>query len=54
MFSSGTIWYSIVSVTTGRIPPGIACRIRKAMSESRFQASPQSAEPAANPSTART
>jgi hypothetical protein len=54
MFLIGTIWYSIVSVTTGRTPPGIACRMRKAISESRFHASPHSAEPAAKPSTAST
>ncbi len=51
MFFGGTIWYSIVSVMTGSTPPGIACRMRKAINESRFQARPHRAEPAAKPST---
>jgi hypothetical protein len=50
IFSRGTIWYTIVNVTTGRMPPGTACSTRNAMRLPRLQARPHSAEPAANPS----
>jgi hypothetical protein len=40
-------------VITGRIPPGIAWKIRKATRLLRSQASPHSADPAANASSAR-
>jgi hypothetical protein len=41
----------MVSVITGRIPPGMACRIRKATSLLRSQASPHIAEVIPNAST---
>jgi hypothetical protein len=53
IFSLGTIRYTIDSVTTGRIPPGMAWTTRKTTRLSRSQATPQSADPAAKPSSAR-
>ena len=50
ILSRGTIWYSIVIVTTGRMPPGMACTTRNAIMLLRFHAKPQSADPSANPS----
>ncbi len=47
--AGGTIWKSSVIVATGSTPPGIACRTRKAIMLSRFQARPQSPDPTANP-----
>jgi hypothetical protein len=44
IFSRGTIAYSMDMQTTGRIPPGIACRIRKKIKLFRFQANPHSAD----------
>jgi hypothetical protein len=41
----------MVSVTTGRMPPGMACRTRNAIMLSRFQANPQSAEKVAKPAS---
>jgi hypothetical protein len=44
--------YTIVSVTTGNNPPGIACITRKAIKLLRLHASPHSADPAAKPASA--
>ena len=51
IFSRGTILYRMVSVTTGRMPPGTACRTRNAIMLSRLQASPHSAEKIAKPAS---
>src|SRR5579884_2268215 len=45
IFSRGTMRYTIGNETTGRIPPGIACRMRKITRLLRSQASPHSADP---------
>jgi hypothetical protein len=50
IFDRGTIWYSNVIVTTGSIPPGMACTTRNATMLLRFHAKPHSADPSANPS----
>jgi hypothetical protein len=48
----GTIRYTIVSVTAGSSPPGIAWITRKAIKLLRLDANPHSAEPRAKPASA--